>query len=224
MTTIRYRRRTVRVLACAVAVTAVIGASACSSDDSASSDGHSSMDSSGGASENSTTSTSVVIPAGLDVNVVDVSFAQGMIPHHAQAVEMSQLAATNGASPAVQAIATKIEAAQQPEIDQMTGWLADWNQPAPDPNESMDEMHEMAGGMMMSGMVSSADMERLRAARGPEFDRLYVEFMILHHEGAIEMAKQQLAGGQNPDAKALAQTIIDTQQAEITELNALLSN
>ena len=207
----------------AVAASVLVGAAACSSDDSASSDGHSSMDSSA-ASKDATTSTAVVIPAGLDVNTVDVSFTQGMIPHHSQAVEMSKLAVANGASAPVQAIAARIEAAQQPEIDQMTGWLADWDQPAPDPNESMDEMHEMAGGMMMSGMVSSADMERLRAARGAEFDRLYVEFMIQHHEGAIEMAKQQLAGGQNPDAKALAQAIIDTQQAEITELNALLGN
>jgi len=216
-----HRRLIRRAAAAGLAVAVFVGAAACSSDDSASSSdgGHSSMD-----SKDSTTSTSIVIPAGLDVNTVDVSFTQGMIPHHSQAVEMSQLAAANGASPAVQAIATQIEAAQQPEIDQMTGWLADWDQPAPDPNESMDEMHEMAGGMMMSGMVSSADMGRLRAARGPEFDRLYLEFMILHHEGAIEMAKQQLAGGQNPDAKALAQTIIDSQQAEITELNALLAN
>lgn len=155
-------------------------------------------------------------------NSIDVAFAQGMIPHHAQAVEMSELAATNTSNPEVQALATEIIAAQGPEIALMTEWLTAWGAEVPDPAASMDENMEMAGGMMMSGMISDADFEKLRAARDAEFDRLYLELMILHHEGAIEMAQQELDGGDSPEATALAQQIIDTQQAEITRMEQLL--
>jgi len=155
-------------------------------------------------------------------NSIDVAFAQGMIPHHAQAVEMSELAATNTSNPEVQALAAEIIAAQGPEIELMTEWLTSWGAEVPDPGASMDENMEMAGGMMMSGMISEADFEKLRAARDAEFDRLYLELMILHHEGAIEMAQQELDGGDSPEAKALAQRIIDTQQAEITRMEQLL--
>jgi uncharacterized protein (DUF305 family) len=86
----------------------------------------------------------------------------------------------------------------------------------------MDENMELAGGMMMSGMISDADLDRLRSARDAEFDRLYLELMIQHHEGAIEMAQQELDGGDSPEATALAQRIIDTQQAEITRMEQLL--
>jgi uncharacterized protein (DUF305 family) len=155
-------------------------------------------------------------------NSIDVAFAQGMIPHHAQAVEMSELAATNTSDPEVQALATEIIAAQGPEIALMTEWLTAWGAEVPDPGASMDENMELAGGMMMSGMISDADLDRLRSARDAEFDRLYLELMIQHHEGAIEMAQQELDGGDSPEATALAQRIIDTQQAEITRMEQLL--
>jgi uncharacterized protein (DUF305 family) len=145
-----------------------------------------------------------------------------MIPHHAQAVEMSELAATNTSDPEVQALATEIIAAQGPEIALMTEWLTAWGAEVPDPGASMDENMELAGGMMMSGMISDADLDRLRSARDAEFDRLYLELMIQHHEGAIEMAQQELDGGDSPEATALAQRIIDTQQAEITRMEQLL--
>jgi uncharacterized protein (DUF305 family) len=164
--------------------------------------------------------TTAALPDG--VNRIDVAFAQGMIPHHAQAVEMSELAATNGASPEVQALASQIIAAQQPEIDQMTAWLEAWGQPVPDSSLSMEEQMEAAGGMMMSGMVSSSDMDRLREAQGAEFDRLFLEFMILHHEGAIQMADQELDGGQDPQVTQLAQQIKDAQAPEIERMNELL--
>lgn len=173
--------------------------------------------------EASETTTTVAIPADADFNETDVAFAQGMIPHHSQAVEMAELATTNGASPEVAALAAEIQGAQQPEIDLMTQWLNDWDQPVPDTSMDMDGMHEMAGGMMMSGMVSSADMGRLRDAQGAEFDRLFLEFMVMHHEGAIQMAQQELDEGKNPEALQLAQTIIDTQQAEIDRMNELLA-
>jgi uncharacterized protein (DUF305 family) len=165
----------------------------------------------------------VVLASGGAVhNSIDVAFAQGMIPHHAQAVEMSELAATNTSDPEVQALATEIIAAQGPEIALMTEWLTAWGAEVPDPGASMDENMELAGGMMMSGMISDADLDRLRSARDAEFDRLYLELMIQHHEGAIEMAQQELDGGDSPEATALAQRIIDTQQAEITRMEQLL--
>lgn len=171
------------------------------------------------ASETTAPSDSTAAPVN---NSIDVAFAQGMIPHHSQAVEMSELAATNTSNPEVQALATEIIAAQGPEIELMTEWLTSWGAEVPDPEASMDENMEMAGGMMMSGMISDADFEKLRAARDAEFDRLYLELMIQHHEGAIEMAQQELDGGESPEAKALAQQIIDTQQAEITRMEQLL--
>ena len=171
------------------------------------------------ASETTAPSDSTAAPVN---NSIDVAFAQGMIPHHSQAVEMSELAATNTSNPEVQALATEIIAAQGPEIELMTEWLTSWGAEVPDPEASMDENMEMAGGRMMSGMISDADFEKLRAARDAEFDRLYLELMIQHHEGAIEMAQQELDGGESPEAKALAQQIIDTQQAEITRMEQLL--
>lgn len=167
-----------------------------------------------------TSTTTVPLPAG--VNRIDVAFVQGMIPHHAQAIEMSRLAATNGASPAVVALADEIIAAQQPEIDQMTGWLTQWGQPVPDTSMDMEEQMKAAGGMMMSGMVSSADMERLRAARGVEFDRLFLEFMIQHHEGAIQMSDQLLDGGTDPQVRRLAEQVKAAQQPEIQKMDQLL--
>ncbi len=202
----------------AAALALLFGATACGGDDSASSttapatSAPSTTAAAGGSGDQ----------AGGVHNSIDVAFAQGMIPHHAQAVEMSELAATNTSNPEVQALATEIIAAQGPEIELMTEWLTAWGAEVPDPEASMDENMEMAGGMMMSGMISDSDFEKLRAARDAEFDRLYLELMILHHEGAIEMAQQELDGGDSPEAKELAQRIIDAQQAEITRMEALL--
>ncbi len=202
----------------AAALALLFGATACGGDDSASSTT---------APATSAPSTTAAAGGSADQaggvhNSIDVAFAQGMIPHHAQAVEMSELAATNTSNPEVQALATEIIAAQGPEIELMTEWLTAWGAEVPDPEASMDENMEMAGGMMMSGMISDSDFEKLRAARDAEFDRLYLELMILHHEGAIEMAQQELDGGDSPEAKELAQRIIDAQQAEITRMEALL--
>lgn len=204
-----------RLVAVGLVVAAPVVLAACGGDDSATGSTTTTQAASG-------TPTTAPPSGGAVHNSIDVAFAQGMIPHHAQAVEMSELAATNTSDPEVQALATEIIAAQGPEIEQMTTWLTAWGAEVPDPDASMEENMEMAGGMMMSGMISEADFERLRAARDAEFDRLYLELMILHHEGAVEMARQELDGGDSPDAKALAQQIIDTQQAEITRMEQLL--
>ena len=202
----------------AAALALLFGATACGGDDSASS---TTAPATSAPSTTAATGGSGDQAGGVH-NSIDVAFAQGMIPHHAQAVEMSELAATNTSNPEVQALATEIIAAQGPEIELMTEWLTAWGAEVPDPEASMDENMEMAGGMMMSGMISYSDFEKLRAARDAEFDRLYLELMILHHEGAIEMAQQELDGGDSPEAKELAQRIIDAQQAEITRMEALL--
>lgn len=151
-------------------------------------------------------------------NTADVAFTQGMIPHHRQAVDMSALAPTRAASPEVKDLAARISAAQGPEIEQMTGMLAAWGAPAP-PAGAMSGM----GSMPMNGMLSEQQMGQLTAASGTGFDRMFLEQMTAHHRGAVQMAQTELAQGQNPQAKALAETIIAAQQAEITEMQALLN-
>jgi uncharacterized protein (DUF305 family) len=149
---------------------------------------------------------------GANFNEADVTFAQGMIPHHEQAVEMADLADGRAESPEVTDLAERIKAAQDPEIEQMRGWLEDWGQEMP---EGMD--HEGT-----SGMMSEDDMTALEDASGAEFDEMFLMMMIEHHEGAIEQAETELDDGQNPEAKELAQTIIDAQQAEIEEMQGIL--
>ena len=156
-------------------------------------------------------------PASGPHNTADVTFATDMIPHHSQAVEMADMALKQATSTEVKSLATQIKAAQDPEIQTMSGWLAGWG--APVPAASMD-----MGGMDMgsgTGMMSDADMTKLGAARGAAFDQMWVSMMIEHHTGALDMAKTELASGQNPDAKALAQSIVTSQTAEITTMKQL---
>jgi uncharacterized protein (DUF305 family) len=150
-------------------------------------------------------------------NDADVTFAQGMIPHHQQAIEMAQMAESRAEDSRVLDLASRIEAAQQPEIDTLTGWLEEWG--AEDSGmEGMDHGGMDHGG----GMMSEEDMNALMAASGAEFDRLFLEQMIEHHTGAVEMAVTESAEGQNTDAIAMAGTIRDTQNAEIAEMRQLL--
>lgn len=147
----------------------------------------------------------------------DAMFAQMMIPHHQQAVEMSTLAETRASSPQIKELAAEIKAAQQPEIDQMTAWLEEWGMPV---MSGMDVMGEH-GDHGMSGMLTSEQMQQLADAQGPEFDRLFAEFMIFHHEGAIDMA-EDVVDSKDPRVAALAQAIIATQAEEIAQLQAFL--
>ena len=149
-----------------------------------------------------------------DHNDADVEFAQLMIPHHEQAVEMAQLATTRAENTDVKDLAGRIEAAQSPEIDAMTGWLTEWGEDA-----------EPTGGGMghdSTGVMSDAEMAELEAASGTEFDRMFLEMMVEHHTGAIEMAEAEIADGQFPDALAMAEAIKSTQQSEIAEMEGLL--
>jgi uncharacterized protein (DUF305 family) len=176
-----------------------------------------------GGSGSGGSTTTLNIPAGADFNATDVAFAQGMIPHHGQAVKMADMALATSTNPEIKALAAQIKAAQSPEIEQMTTWLTDWDQTVPDPNAMMDDNMDHSGGMMMSGMMSAADMARLENATGSGFDRMFLEMMVLHHEGAIEMAEQQLTEGKYQPTKELSQAVITGQQAEIKAMNALLA-
>lgn len=203
--------RTVRLAAAAVTVLAVTGSAGCSTNDSSPMPGMSGMGH--GSSTASAAPPGSASPASGPHNQADVMFAQMMIPHHQQAIEMSDIIlAKTGIDAAVTDLAAKIKAAQGPEITTMAGWLAEWGQ-NPSPSTGM-------GG----GMMSQADMDALRDADGDDAARLFLTGMITHHQGAIAMAKQELADGQNPDAKQLAQNIIDAQQAEIATMNTLLQN
>jgi uncharacterized protein (DUF305 family) len=153
-------------------------------------------------------------------NAEDVSFAQMMIEHHRQAIEMAKLAPTRAGSPKVKELAAKIEAEQQPEIQTMTGWLKAWG--APSAMVGGMNHGSMSGSGSMPGMMTDADMTKLKAAKGPEFDRMFLTMMIEHHTGAVQMAKTEEAKGQNPEAKALAKQIVTTQTAEIAEMRAIL--
>ncbi|MDT2006952.1 DUF305 domain-containing protein [Rhodococcus opacus] len=181
-------------------------------------------------------------------NQADVTFAQQMIPHHAQAIEMSDVVlAKDGIDPRVTDLATQIKAAQGPEIEQLQGWLSEWGQPGMPmstpgmmtPGQSMpmstpgmmtpghampmqSSQIPMSGGM--SGMMSDQDMEALRNAQGVEASRLYLTQMTTHHQGAITMAQTEIDSGQYPDAVAMAHTIADTQQQEITTMQNILSS
>lgn len=172
-------------------------------------------------------SSSISIPANADFNATDVGFAQGMIPHHAQAIEMADMAVAANAGPQVLALAQRMKAAQNPEIQTMSTWLRQWNQTVPDVGEGSmaNGSHDMADmdGMMMDGMMSKADMTRLAESKGAAFDRLWVELMIQHHEGAVRMAKDEVAGGKDPAARALAASIVISQETEIREMTALLA-
>jgi len=150
-------------------------------------------------------------------NDADVQFAQMMIPHHQQAVEMATLAETRAADPALKLLAGQIKAAQEPEIATLTGWLAAWGQPTTQPGE-----HTMPGMTGMPGMMSDQEMTALQAASGVDFDRMFARMMVAHHNGAIQMAGDEQANGSNADAKALAATIAQTQAAEVATLQKIL--
>ena len=153
----------------------------------------------------------------VDANSADVMFAQMMIPHHEQAIEMSDtLLAKSDIDPEVTALAEQIKAAQQPEIEQMEEWLDAWGADMP----GMDDMDGMHHG---DGMMSEDDMEALEAATGTEAARLFLEQMIEHHEGAIDMAQDEVDDGQNADAVALADDIIASQTEEIATMRELLA-
>jgi uncharacterized protein (DUF305 family) len=154
-------------------------------------------------------------------NADDIAFAQGMVPHHQQAIDMAKLVPTRSQNPKVLDLAKKVEAAQDPEIKQMNEWLKAWGAPTA---TSMPGMDHGSGHGSMQGMMSAEDMKMLEQAKGAAFDKMWLEMMIKHHEGAVAMAKTELEKGSSADAKKLAQQIIDAQQKEITEMQGMLKS
>ncbi|MGV0836805.1 DUF305 domain-containing protein [Mycolicibacterium thermoresistibile] len=150
-------------------------------------------------------------------NDADIAFATDMIPHHQQALELSALVPERSDDPEVTELAAAISAAQEPEILAMRAWLLQW-----DAMPEGGEPGQHADHSDMPGMVDEATMTRLESLSGAEFDTLWLQSMIAHHEGAVEMAETELADGENVDAKHLAQQIIDTQQAEIDQMQQML--
>ena len=156
-------------------------------------------------------SSSSELPA--DVNNADIMFTTMMIPHHEQAIEMADLILDeDGIDPEVVALAETIKAAQGPEIELMESWLDDWG----------TGMGDMGG--MGDGMMSDTDMQALEDATGDEASRLFLEQMIEHHEGAIDMAQSEVDNGENPDVIGLAETIIESQTAEIATMEEILAS
>ena len=149
-------------------------------------------------------------------NDADVMFAQMMIPHHEQALELADMALdpTLMASEQVKALASQIKAAQDPEIDVMTQWLSEWDQPLMD----MSEDHSMT----MEGMLSIDELSALGQMSGEEFDQAWVSAMIAHHKGAIKMADTVKAEGESALVQELADAIIQAQKSEIDTLELLL--
>ncbi|MEU0795268.1 DUF305 domain-containing protein [Amycolatopsis sp. NPDC005961] len=201
-------RKTVIIGGIAVVSALLLGA--CSGNDSMSGMDHSSSAPSSSA------------PAAAGHNADDVTFAQQMVPHHSQALDMAKLVPSRSTDPKVIDLASRIAKAQDPEIQQMQSWLTSWGAGMSGmPGMTHESMPGMSGSM--PGMMSEEDMKKLEAAKGAEFDKMWLDMMIKHHQGAVDMAKTELSKGSNADAKALAQKIIDAQQAEITEMRGLLT-
>ena len=155
-----------------------------------------------------------------DHNDADIMFAQMMIPHHQQAVEMSEmLLAKEGIPAQVVEFAQGVIDAQGPEIDRMNAMLEAWDQQPVTDSGGMDH-GKMSG---MSGMMSQEDMTALEEAQGTEAARLYLEQMTTHHEGAVDMARDEVADGQNPHAITLAEQVISDQEAEIAQMKQMLT-
>ena len=145
--------------------------------------------------------------ANSEFSAADLKFAEEMIPHHEQAILMSDIALTNSTSDEVLALARDIKAAQEPEVELMGSW------------QGVRTSTHM--GHTMDGMLSDEEIQSLRDAEGATFDRLFLEGMIKHHQGAIEMA-DMIVDSQSPRASTLGKAIVETQQAEIEKMKELL--
>ncbi|MFE7298629.1 DUF305 domain-containing protein [Streptomyces sp. NPDC057579] len=223
-------RRTARPRARRLALTGLAAAAALSLAACGGTTGGDHKDGAGhGGKPSATAGSTAGNPAPGPVGDTDVMFAQMMIPHHQQALEMARLADGRAADPEIKKLVAAIKQAQDPEIQRMRSWLTAWGKP-----ESAGAMPGMAHGSgsmdhgstghgsTMSGMMSDKDMKELKAAKGRDFDRKFASMMIDHHKGAIDMAKDEQRRGRNATAKKLADDVVRTQAAEVAELNKIL--
>jgi uncharacterized protein (DUF305 family) len=199
--------RTARIAAVVGAVAAALFVSSCSGQPGNSTDSHT----------DHATDTPMIAEQPAGFNADDVAFATNMIPHHEQAVELSAMVPDHSTNADVVGLANQISAEQEPEINALRVFLVQWNE---NPQDNTAGGHETHGAMQ--GMVDEATMTKLQSLKGAEFDTLWLESMIGHHEGAIAMAKAEVAKGQNIDTKRMAQTMIDAQQAEIDQMKQML--
>ncbi|HEX8691135.1 MAG TPA: DUF305 domain-containing protein [Longimicrobium sp.] len=157
----------------------------------------------------------------------DVRFMSAMIGHHAQAIEMARMAPTHGAGPQVRTLAERIINAQQDEIASMQLWLRDRAQPVPEPHAGGAHQHHAAGHDTMPGMLTEAQMKQLDEARGEEFDRLFLTFMIQHHQGAVRMVSELFSSygaGQDETVFKLASDVNVDQLTEIARMQRMLAD
>jgi uncharacterized protein (DUF305 family) len=160
----------------------------------------------------------IVIPKGALYTKADVEFMQGMIAHHSQAIVMSRMAESHGANPQVLKLSNKIDQSQVPEIRIMQAWLTRNKQFAPDTSSWHD--------MMMSGMLTTAQLKELDAAKGVDFDRAYLHLMIQHHAGALKMVDDLFnssLAGQEVDVNVFANDVVTAQTVEIGIMQKLLN-
>ena len=205
----------------AAAAAVLLGLSACTSDET---DTASETTTAVETTATSGSSTTEQAEESAQHSEADVMFAQMMIPHHEQAIEMSDIILSKDDVPAdVTSLAEEIKAAQGPEIAQLTDWLEQWGEPTQPEGMDMDMGgdHDMA---QMEGMLSDEELQLLSDAPGPEAAELFLNQMIAHHEGAVAMAEDQVENGTYPPAVDLAQTIIDTQQQEIDTMQQMLDS
>src|SRR5882757_1029139 len=148
-------------------------------------------------------------------NAADVTFAQKMIPHHQQALDMAAMVPPRTTNRELIVMAKHIALDQQAQIDTLQRLLQQWGEPAA-------EDHMGHGGMDMDGMVDAATMDRLPALKDTDFDELWLRSMIVHHQGAVAMAEPEIAQGENPTAVRMAKVIVDWQQLEIGRMHAML--
>lgn len=202
---------TKKLVALFIALTTAFALAACGNDNGH--DGHGGSDSK--------------IAAGEDFNQADVDFATEMIQHHAQALSMVDLIEGKKVSPELTTLAEQIRMAQGPEIETLVDWLQDWSQPVPETMRDHANAHgdgDMDKDSDMPGMMSAEDMKALGAAQDAEFERMWLQMMIEHHEGAVEMAKTEQEDGKFADAIDLANTIITAQDAEIAQMKTMLDS
>ncbi|MFC8392881.1 DUF305 domain-containing protein [Streptomyces sp. NPDC057238] len=204
-------RRTAAVVAAGAAALVLAACGGGGDGDASASAGH------GGHDATASTSTSASASASQGQhNAADVAFAKGMIPHHRQAIEMADLAPGRAQSAEVRKLAADIKKAQDPEIRTLSGWLTSWGEDVPAEGATDHSVHDMGG------MMTAEEMTGLENASGKAFDTAFMELMVKHHEGAVEMAKTEQADGAHAPAKKTAGEIITSQSAEIEQMNKLL--
>ena len=178
----------------------------------------------GGPGEPATTVSPDAVDRSDDWNHTDVAFVQMMIPHHGQALEMSELAGKYAQDKRVRSLAERIRASQAPEIQAMSAWLEERSMEVPRPGDDPKKYdHSQHGHNSMLGILTPAQMTRLATARGSRFDRLFLQDMIRHHAGAIDMAVDAAQDGLDVIVEEMTADVAATQTAEISRMQDLLT-